>query len=158
MYSEQELRGAAAQAAATLMAPAQPSPADFIGIAEVIAAFIRDGSGAALALCGAVAPAPQTALEPVPQVIPIISALPGILSIDVTDEVPAKQENARRIIEQTRRKRVDALMAQAGVAKVKGHLRKLLDEAEETSLDGYPVVVDGETTTLGSYLTKLYEH
>ena len=51
--NNQEIRAAAAQATASLMCTVLPRPADFVAMAEVIEAYIRDGKEAAFALCPA---------------------------------------------------------------------------------------------------------
>lgn len=165
----EEIRAAAAQAAATLMAPVQPSPADFVATAEVIEAYIEHGKLAAFALClpeDAVQqpPEPVALVEPAP--VPLLVPAPQqeepepqreaeVIPLAVRSAPNPKQEAARRQIEKTRKTRADAIFKQASVAKTRVHKQRLLDEAEEAELAEYPVVVKGETVTLGAYLGSL---
>lgn len=171
MNADQEIRAAAAQAAATLMAPVQPPPQDYIAVANVIAVYIENGMDPALSLCGVTAeapvetPAPAPVIEsihrpdPVPDVIEVAEAEQeseekgaDVISIG---QAPAKQQAARLIIEKTRKQRVDSIMGQASVAKAKAHKLRLIEEAESAELNEYTVVVKGQPTTLGAYLASL---
>lgn len=183
--NDQEIRAAAAQAAATLMAPVQPQPVDFVAVAEVVEAYIRNGKDAAFALCPApVEAAPpaepayasvSTISQPAPaavQQIPRapVAAVPDAdeLVIEETEEpgarviplaahgaVSQKQAEARRIIERTKKERVDAIVAEAALAKAKGHKQRLADQVEDNGLADYPVLIEGETMTLGAYIGSL---
>lgn len=176
--NDQEIRAAAAQAAATLMAPMQPSPADYVAVAEVVEAFIRDGKEAAFALTVPVAedapppmPEPVPDPEPVRQVVvedirPVQDAPPpegpvaepepeGRVLQMVGRPVSPKQQEARQLIERKKKDRVDAIVAEASVAKVKAHKERLLNDAEDAGLSNYPVVINGSAMTLGSYLGSL---
>lgn len=169
MNSDQAIRAAAAQAAATLMAPVQPLPADFVATAEVIEAYIRDGRNAAFALCPGEAPPvpdpqPAPVIEPAP---PAPRAVPDpvaaeepqqdaeVIPLAARAPVSQKQEGARRIIEKQRKTRVDSILGQATVAKAKIHKQRLMDEAEENGLSEYMVVVNDKPITLGDYLGSL---
>lgn len=166
----QTIRAAAAQAAATLMAPMQPLPADFVVVAEVIEAYIRDGREAAFALCPPEAgqqpeiaqsePAPAPVIQdaipaPAPAAEPEPERTADVIPLEARGKVSPKQEGARRIIEKHRKERVDSLLAQATVAKVKAHKQRLYDEAEESDLLDYSLVMNNEPTTLGAYLGSL---
>lgn len=172
--NDQEIRAAAAQAAATLMAPMQPSPADYVAVAEVVEAFIRDGKEAAFALTVPVAedaPPPMPEPEPVRQVVvegirpvqdppppeePVAEPEPeGRVLQMVSRPVSPKQQEARQLIERKKKDRVDAIVAEASVAKVKAHKERLLNDAEDAGLSNYPVVINGSAMTLGSYLGSL---
>lgn len=177
--NDQEIRAAAAQAAATLMAPMQPMPADFVAVAEVVEAFIRDGKEAAFALtvpvdAPAQPPAPepeppaQASQAPVEDVRPIQDVAPPEDSTPAPQPEPEaqviqmvgrvaspKQQEARSIIERKKKERVDSIVAEASVAKVKAHKQRLLDDAEGAGLSDYPVVIKGSTMTLGTYLGSL---
>lgn len=172
--NDQQIRAAAAQAAATLMAPMQPSPADYVAVAEVVEAFIRDGKAAAFALTVPVAedaPHPMPEPEPVRQVVvedirPVQDAPPleepvaepepeGRVLQMVGRPVSPKQQEARQLIERKKKDRVDAIVAEASVAKVKAHKERLLNDAEDAGLSNYPVVINGSAMTLGSYLGSL---
>jgi hypothetical protein len=171
--TEQEIRAAAASATARLMCTAPPAPGDFIAMSGVIEAYIRDGQQAAFALCGLsqeVQQAPRVE-EPEPQADPVASppsrpepqpepapaAEPEaeVIPLAARGQVSSKQEGARRIIEKQRKARVDALVAQATVAKAKAHKQRILDEAEENRLTDYPIVINGEPITLGAYLASV---
>lgn len=169
----EEIRAAAAQAAATLMAPMQPSPADFVATAEVIEAYIGQGKGAAFALCfpdeetlaAQVVPAviqPQPVAAPDPQPAPVIAAVAvapeqraDVIPMTPRNDISKKQAEARSKVEKVRKERVEAIRKEASVAKVKAHKQRLLDAAEEAELTEYPVLVDGQTMTLGAYLGSL---
>jgi hypothetical protein len=164
--SDQAIRVAAAQAAATLMAPVQPLPADFVATAEVIEAYIRDGRNAAFALCPGGAPPvpdpqPAPVIEPAPRAVPdpVAAEEPQqdaeVIPLAARAPVSQKQEGARRIIEKQRKTRVDSIMGQATVAKAKIHKQRLMDEAEENGLSEYMVVVNDKPITLGDYLGSL---
>lgn len=177
--NDQEIRAAAAQAAATLMAPMQPMPADFVAVAEVVEAFIRDGKEAAFALTVPVDVPEQTpAPEPEPPApvrqIPVEGIRPVQDAAPLEEPAPApqpepearviqmvgraatpKQQEARSIIERKKKERVDSIVAEASVAKVKAHKQRLLDDAEGAGLSDYPVVIKGSTMTLGTYLGSL---
>lgn len=173
MNPDQSIRALAAQATATLMAPMQPQPADFVAVAEVVEAYIRDGKEAAFALT---VPMPEDAppVEPEPPAPVHQAAVEDIRPSrdEVTLEEPAdepeaqviqmagravspKQQEARQLIERKKKDRVDAIMAEASVAKVKAHKERLLNDAEDSGLSGYPVVINGSAMTLGSYLGSL---
>lgn len=158
------------------MAPMQPSPADYVAVAEVVEAFIRDGKAAAFALTVPVAedaphPMPEPEPEPVRQVVvedirPVQDApLPeesvaepepeGRVLQMVSRPVSPKQQEARQLIERKKKDRVDAIVAEASVAKVKAHKERLLNDAEDAGLSNYPVVINGSAMTLGSYLGSL---
>jgi hypothetical protein len=171
----EQIRAAAAQAAAALMAPMQPHPADFLATAEVIETYIANGRNVAFALCmqqEPFQPQPEPAMEPVPE--PAVDVIPGPAAVPESAMAPTlvtreaeiiplvdkgapslKQETARRAIEKTRKVRVDSLMRQASVAKSRGHKQRLADQAEEAALTEYPVFVNNETMTLGAYLGSL---
>jgi len=175
--NDQEIRAAAAQAAATLMAPMQPMPADFVAVAEVVEAFIRDGKEAAFALTVPVdAPAQLPAPDPEPPAqvgqVPVEDAPPVQDATPPEEPSPApepeaqviqmvgrvaspKQQEARSIIERKKKERVDSIVAEASVAKVKAHKQRLLDDAEGAGLADYPVIIKGSTMTLGTYLGSL---
>lgn len=174
MNPDQQIRAAAAQAAATLMAPIQPLPADYVAVAEVVEAFIRDGKEAAFALCPPAeetapvqqSPAPQpevTSEAPAPRPEPEdVRPEPEpagqdaeVIPLAARGSVAPKQEGARRIVEDTRRKRAEKIFAEAKMAKVKAHKERLLDEASEAGLSDYPLPIDGKTITLGAYLASL---
>lgn len=168
--NDQEIRAAAAQAAATLMAPMQPMPADFVAVAEVVEAFIRDGKEAAFALTVPVdvpehAPVRQIPVEgirPVQDAAPLEEPAPApqpepearVIQMVGRAATP-KQQEARSIIERKKKERVDSIVAEASVAKVKAHKQRLLDDAEGAGLSDYPVVIKGSTMTLGTYLGSL---
>jgi len=158
------------------MAPMQPSPADYVAVAEVVEAFIRDGKEAAFALTVPVAedappPMPEPEPEPVRQVVvegirPVQDAPPpeepvaepepeGRVLQMVGRPVSPKQQEARQLIERKKKDRVDAIVAEASVAKVKAHKERLLNDAEDAGLSNYPVVINGSAMTLGSYLGSL---
>lgn len=156
------------------MAPMQPSPADYVAVAEVVEAFIRDGKEAAFALTVPVAedaPPPMPEPEPVRQVVvegirPVQDAPPPEESVAepepegrvlqmVGRPVSPKQQEARQLIERKKKDRVDAIVAEASVAKVKAHKERLLNDAEDAGLSNYPVVISGSAMTLGSYLGSL---
>jgi hypothetical protein len=171
--TEQEIRAAAASATARLMCTAPPAPGDFIAMSGVIEAYIRDGQQAAFALCGLSQETQQAPRmeEPEPQVGPAVSPQPQpepqsepapaaepeaeVIPLAARGAVSPKQEGARRIIEKQRKARVDALVAQATVAKAKAHKQRILDEAEENRLTDYPIVINGEPITLGAYLASV---
>jgi hypothetical protein len=173
--NDQEIRAAAAQAAATLMAPMHPLPADYVAVAEVVEAFIRDGKEAAFALTVPLteelppaAPEPpepvrQVAVEdmrPAQEVAPLEEPAdepePEAQVIQMVGRsVSPKQQEARQIIERKKKDRVEAIVAEASVAKVKAHKERLLNEAEDAGLAGYPVVIKGSAMTLGTYLGSL---
>lgn len=183
--NDQEIRAAAAQAAAVLMAPSAPSPADYVAVAEVVEAYIREGKNAAFALCAipeeqpveiparqatvvqAVAspvPAPVQYAPPVPAPEPEVTAKPEIaevrkdadvISLPTRDAPSPKQNAARSIVERRRKERVDSIMAEASVAKVKAHKERLLGDAEDAGLSDFPVTVKGQNMTLGAYLASL---
>lgn len=171
--NDQEIRAAAAQAAATLMAPMQPSPADYVAVAEVVEAFIRNGKEAAFALTVPLpedvpAAEPQPEPEPPAQVRhvvvedirppqePIAEPKPEAQVIQMVGRAASpKQQEARQLIERKKKDRVDAIVAEASVAKVKAHKERLLSDAEDAGLSNYPVVINGSTMTLGSYLGSL---
>lgn len=160
------------------MAPTQPSPADFVTTAEVIEMYIRLGKEAALSLCppweGAIeAPFIPPVIEPLPDPIASPPAPPEPVPLATVVQLPAEprdaevipltartaanpqQEGARRMIEKTRKARVDSIMNEASVAKVRAHKQRLADDADDAGLNEYPVVVDDETMTLGAYLASL---
>lgn len=174
----EQIRAAAAQAAATLMAPMQPVPADFVAVAEVIEAYIGHGKQAAFALClppeeapvpqvlpaaaqaGPATPQPEpeaARLEPAPVVATVEDPRQRADVIPMTprDGVSKKQAEARSKVEKVRKERVESIRKEASVAKVRAHKQRLLDAAEESELTEYPVLVDGETMTLGAYLGSL---
>lgn len=173
MNTEQEIRASAASATARLMCTAPPAPGDFIAMSGVIEAYIRDGQQAAFALCGlsqevqqaprVEEPEPQAGpvasppSQPEPQPEPAPAAEPEaeVIPLAARGAVSSKQEGARRIIEKQRKARVDALVAQATVAKAKAHKQRILDEAEENRLTDYPIVINGEPITLGAYLASV---
>lgn len=173
MNTEQEIRAAAASATARLMCTAPPAPGDFIAMSGVIEAYIRDGQQAAFALCGlsqevqqasrVEEPEPQAGPvasppsrpEPQPEPAPAAEPEAEVIPLAARGQVSSKQEGARRIIEKQRKARVDALVAQATVAKAKAHKQRILDEAEENRLTDYPIVINGEPITLGAYLTSV---
>lgn len=179
MNCEQEIRAAAAQAVAAMCATPPSLIADFVLMAEVVEAYIRDGRAAALDFClaetpqeeapapGAVqadVPAPLTQVPPeVPPPAPEEATPPSsepqqdadVIPLAARGAVSPKQEKARRIIEKRRKERVDSLVAQATVAKARAHKQRLYDEAEESQLLGYDLVINGEPTTLGTYLSSL---
>lgn len=173
MNTEQEIRASAASATARLMCTAPPAPGDFIAVSGVIEAYIRDGQQAAFALCGlsqevqqaprVEEPEPQAGpvasppSQPEPQPEPAPAAEPEaeVIPLAARGAVSSKQEGARRIIEKQRKARVDALVAQATVAKAKAHKQRILDEAEENRLTDYPIVINGEPITLGAYLASV---
>lgn len=166
------IRAAAAQAAATLMAPIQPEPANYVAISEVIEAYIRDGKEAAFALCPA-APEDAQADEPVPPAEPIAAVVQEspstaaepepepterdaeVIPLALRGKVPGKQEDARRFVEKRKKEKVDSILAEANVAKAKVHKQRLIDSADEASLSNYPVIIKGNATTLGAYLASL---
>lgn len=173
--NDQEIRAAAAQAAATLMAPMQPNPADYVAVAEVVEAFIRDGKGAAFALtipesAPASEPQPPAPAHPVavedvrptedvtlpeePVYVPEPEPEAQVIQMMGRTASP-KQQEARSIIERKKKERVDSIVAEASVAKVKAHKQRLFDDAEEAGLSSYPVVINGSTMTLGAYLDSL---
>jgi hypothetical protein len=171
--TEQEIRAAAASATARLMCTAPPAPGDFIAMSGVIEAYIRDGQQAAFALCGlsqevqqaprveesepqagpVASPPPRP--EPQPEPAPVVEPEAEVIPLAARGQVSSKQEGARRIIEKQRKARVDALVAQATVAKAKAHKQRILDEAEENRLTDYPIVINGEPITLGAYLASV---
>lgn len=181
MNPDQSVRAAAAQAAATLMAPIQPIPADFIATAEVIEMYIAHGKDAAFALCfppepvaeqpektpaveqeapaierpepAAIQDVPLPPLEQPVEPEPVREA--QVIALPQQPRMPAKQEGALRMIEKTKKARVDSLMNVASVAKVKAHKERLIVEAEDAGLSEYPVTVKGLNTTLGAYLGSL---
>lgn len=173
MNTEQEIRAAAASATARLMCTAPPAPGDFIAMSGVIEAYIRDGQQAAFALCGlsqevqqaprVEEPEPQAGSvasppprpEPQPEPAPAVEPEAEVIPLAARGQVSSKQEGARRIIEKQRKARVDALVAQATVAKAKAHKQRILDEAEENRLTDYPIVINGEPITLGAYLASV---
>lgn len=173
MNTEQEIRAAAASATARLMCTAPPAPGDFIAMSGVIEAYIRDGQQAAFALCGLSqevqrAPrveesepqagpvaSPPSQPEPQPEPAPAAEPEAEVIPLAARGAVSSKQEGARRIIEKQRKARVDALVAQATVAKAKAHKQRILDEAEENRLTDYPIVINGEPITLGAYLASV---
>lgn len=162
------------------MAPVQPIPADFIATAEVIEMYIAHGKDAAFALCFPPEPVteqPQqqeapavvehqepAAVEDIP-LPPLVeqSAEPEpepaheaqVIALPQQSRMPAKQEGALRMIEKTKKARVDSLMNVASVAKVRAHKERLIVEAEDAGLSEYPVTVKGLNTTLGAYLGSL---
>lgn len=169
--NNQEIRAAAAQATASLMCTVLPRPADFVAMAEVIEAYIRDGKEAAFALCPA-EPGQEPMMQPGPvqesdiqDAVPLSIAPPAdepapepednVIPLAARGTVSPKQEGARRIIEKHRKERVDHLIAQASVAKVKAHKQRLYDEAEENDLLDYNLVINNEPTTVGAYLGSL---
>lgn len=170
---DQQIRAAAARATAALMCTTPPPPADFVAMAEVVEAYIRDGKAAAFALCFEEQEEPQAPLaaaivataQPVqPEAAPVVEEAPegqhperdaDVIPLAARGTVQPKQEGARRIIEKHRKERVDSLIAQASVAKAKTHKRRLLDEAEENNLLDYAIVIDNEPTTVGAYLGSL---
>jgi hypothetical protein len=173
---DQQVRAAAAQATASLMCTVPPPPADFIAMAEVVEAYIRDGKAAAFALCPGTQEAPlappAVAATPLVQPEPVAPASADAPPEGVQEEqvperdadviplaargtVSAKQEGARRIIEKHRKERVDSLISQASVAKAKAHKQRILDDAEENDLMDYMIVVKGEPTTVRAYLGSL---
>jgi hypothetical protein len=161
--ADQEVRASAAQAAARLMAPIQPSSQDFIFVADLIAQYISSGRDAALAQC---APQPLPA-EPEPVTVhaaevPVTEKVATSGEAEVFqfadgNKVSPKQETARRILENTRRTRVASILKQATVAKAQAHRQKLVDEAEEAGLNDYAIThpTSGEAMTLGAYLATL---
>lgn len=181
----EQIRATAAQAAAILMAPVQPHPADFLATAEVIETYISQGRDAAFAahlgMTGAIEASVRTEAPSQPQeepeLAPVIeNVLPeppalaavqevapvttperrtNVISLPARDEMSPKQASALSFIEKNRKVRVQAIMNQASVAKVKAHKERLLDEAEEAGLLEYPVLVDKTTTTVGAYLRSL---
>ena len=170
MNHEQQIRAAAAQAAATLMAPVQPLPADYVAVAEVVEAFIRDGKEAAFALCFAgqeqvpPAAAPEqvvpVAMEPPPA--PVIEQEPEdqqadaeVIPLAARGKTSAKQEVASKIVRDTKRKRVESIVAEAGMAKVKAHKERLINDADDAGLSDYAIIIEGKPTTLGAYLESL---
>lgn len=171
--NDQEIRAAAAQAAATLMAPMQPSPADYVAVAEVVEAFIRDGKAAAFALT---VPFSDELPAPDPAVPPVATEQPhAVQEEQIVEEAPPepeperqadviqmagravspKQQEARQIIERKKKDRVDSIVAQASMAKVRAHKQRLYDEAEDAGLSEYPVLINNSPMTLGSYLGSL---
>ncbi len=177
MNPDQSVRAAAAQAAATLMAPVQPIPADFIATAEVIEMYIAHGKDAAFALCFPPEPvteqpqqqeAPAVVEHQEPAAVEDIPLPPleqpaepepaheaQVIALPQQSRMPAKQEGALRMIEKTKKTRVDSLMNVASVAKVRAHKERLIVEAEDAGLSEYPVTVKGSNTTLGAYLSSL---
>ena len=181
----EQIRAAAAQAAAILMAPVQPHPADFLATAEVIETYIASGRDAAFAahlqmsetiellaqpeeprlvqaepeLAPVIENAPQEI--PAPPVVqkPELAAVPerhaDVISLPSRGEMSSKQAGALDFIEKNRKARVKAIMNEASVAKIKAHKERLLDAAEEAGLLEYPVLVDKATTTVGAYLRSL---
>lgn len=173
---DQQIRAAAAQATAVLMSSVPPPPGDFIAMTEVVEAYIRDGKGAAFALCPGMPEVQQeaasAAVEPQPAAMaaPVALVPPSapqqeepeeegqdadVIPLAARGTVSPKQEGARRIIEKHRKERVDSLIAQAGVAKAKAHKERLLNEAEENDLLDYAIVIDNTPTTVGAYLGSL---
>ena len=171
MNPDQQIRAAAAQAAATLMAPVQPLPADYVAVAEVVEAFIRDGKQAAFAICfteqpqelPAAAPeqaAPVAAPEPPPA--PAAEPEPEnrqpdaeVIPLAARGKTSVKQETASKIVRDTKRKRVDSIVAEASMAKVKAHKERLINDADDAGLSDYAIVIEGKPTTLGAYLESL---
>lgn len=181
--NDQEIRAAAAQAAAVLMAPSAPSPADYVAVAEVVEAYIREGKIAAFALCAipeeqqvevpaqqapaiqavaSPAPAPVQHVPPAPE--PEVATEPevtevskgaDVISLPTRDAPSPKQNAARSIVERRRKERVDSIMAEASVAKVRAHKERLLGDAEDAGLSDFPVTVKGQNMTLGAYLASL---
>lgn len=172
------IRAAAAQAAATLMAPSQPLPANYVGVAQVVEAYIRYGKDAAFALCPSdvedeAASHPERVMESVPEMVasaentrpapPVelvtdsepIAPDADVIPLVARGQVSGKQEDARRIVEKHKRERVDSIVAQASVAKAKAHRQRLIDQAEESQLSGYPIIIEGKSITLGAYLASL---
>lgn len=170
MNEDQQIRAAAAQAAATLMAPVQPAPADYVAVAGVIEGYIRGGSEVALTLCSPPeaetasppqpAPVVETPEESKPVPAPTLTMVPelegaGMLPPEAQAPVSEKQVEARRFVEKRKKDRVASIMAEASVAKALPHKQRLCDAAEDGQLADYPVVVDGKPISLGDYLASL---
>lgn len=167
MNPDQQIRAAAAQAAATLMAPVQPLPADYVAVAEVVEAFIRDGKQAAFALCFTEQPQELPAAAPeqaAPEPPPAPAAEPEpedqqsdaeVIPLAARGKTSAKQETASKIVRDTKRKRVDSIVAEASMAKVKAHKERLINDADDAGLSDYAIVIEGKPTTLGAYLESL---
>jgi hypothetical protein len=178
----EQIRAAAAQAAAILMAPVQPHPADFLATAEVIETYIASGRNAAFAAHLQMAETIELLVQPEepqaePELAPVIESAPqdfpaapvtqrpelaavperhaDVISLPSRGEMSSKQAGALDFIEKNRKARVKAIMNEASVAKIKAHKERLLDAAEEAGLLEYPVVVDRVTTTVGAYLRSL---
>lgn len=167
----QQVRAAAAQAAATLMSSSPPQPADFVMAAEVIAAYIENGRDAALALCSGDAPQEAVAsVEPVsePPIPPVRAVkdvpLPpeepapepekeaDVIPLAARGTTPPRREYARRYVDRIRHDRAKKIFDQFSVAKADGHRQRLRDEAESAELLDFVLVINGEAKTLGAYL------
>ncbi len=163
------------------MAPVQPHPTDFLAVAEVIEAYIGHGRDYAFAAhlameAPAEPPVQEEQPEAEPEQAPVVEApeeprIPAavqepeptaeperhaeVISLPARSEMSAKQAGAIGFIEKNRKARVNAIMNEASVAKIKAHKQRLYDDAEDAGLLEYPVVVDEVTTTVGAYLGSL---
>lgn len=177
MNPDQQIRAAAVQTVATLMAGSDPAtpPADLIAAAVVVAAFIEHGRDAAFTLCLPVEPeapaAPVPAPTPPPMAAPAAPKasgrpmenveLPGepepqreatVIPLAARGETNPKQAQARRRIEEIRFTGAMSLYNEFQSAKALAHKNKLRDKAEEAGLLDFVLTIGSETKTLGAYL------
>lgn len=88
--------------------------------------------------------------EPGPQQEPERNA--DVIPLAARGEVNLKQQKARSAIDKIKHERAMKIYRQFEMAKAEGHRQKLRDEAEEAELTDFPIVVNGEAKTLGTYL------
>lgn len=167
-----EIRAAAAQAAGQYMgAMGGGAFEDFLFSADMVEAYIRSGSDAALKYYQDAVAAQQA--EGVTQEVELREPSAGVQRSEVVDapvaespapvkpaevptevqrETPPQQNAARRLIEKGRHDRAMGLVRQAKVAKVEAHKKKLIEEADNSGLSDQVVVIEDKPIRLGDYL------
>lgn len=170
-----EIRAAAAQAAGQYMgAMGGGAFEDFLFSADMVEAYIRHGSDAALKHYQDTVAAQKAAgvvteeelREPstggkraevvdAPVASPPAEVKPAEVPAAVQRATPPKQDAARRIIEKGVHDRAMGLVRQAKVAKVAAHKKKLIEDADNSGLSDHVVTIDDKPIRLGDYLRSL---
>lgn len=175
MDSEQQIRAAAAQAAASMVPRGAPI-SDYVSVCDVVAAFIENGWEAAhaayLRYDKNVAPpegAPPQPTGPQPAMLTEPLTSPAIASqrteptseaipAEVNKPVPPKQQAARKIVDETIKARARKIANVASVAKARAHLEDLKVEADDAGLLEVLITTPGDRSkamTLKAYLESL---
>lgn len=168
-----EIRAAAAQAAGRYMGALGGGVfEDFLFSADMVEAYIRYGSDAALKHYQEIMAARQVGVreeelrEPstgvqrpemvnAPVAQPPAEVKPAEVPTSVQRETPPQQNAARRLIEKGRHDRAMGLVRRAKVAKVDAHKKKLIEEADNSGLSDQIVTIDDRPMCLGDYLRSL---
>lgn len=78
-----------------------------------------------------------------------------VIPLEARGAATKGQSKARLHVDKIRRQRAEQILNQARVAKAEEHKLRLIDEARDAGLHGFPVEINGQTQELGSYLASL---